>query len=59
VKIYLYKIELSEVESMSTIDESQCWLKALSYILSFHQVLSAMVMSRDVSQVGVTLLPSF
>ena len=29
------------------------WLKALSYILSFHQVLSAMVMSPDVIQVGV------
>ena len=37
----------------------QCWLKALSYTFSFHWVLCAMVMSTDVSQVGVTVLPSF
>ena len=37
----------------------QCCLKALSYILSFHRVISATVMSTDVSQVDVALLPSF
>ena len=34
-------------------------MKALSYILSFQQVLYITVMSTDVSQVGVTLFPSF
>ena len=37
----------------------QCWLKALSYISSFHRVLSTTAMSTDVSQVGVGLFPSF
>ena len=36
-----------------------CSLKALSYNLSFHQVLSAMVLSRDVSHVGVAFFASF
>jgi hypothetical protein len=34
-------------------------MKVLSYILSFRRVLSATVMSTDVSQVGVTLFPFF
>ena len=36
----------------------QGWLKAVSYILSFHWFFSATVMSTDMSQVGVTLYPS-
>ena len=39
--------------------KSQCWLKALSYILSFHWVLSAAVMSMDMIQVGVALFTTF
>ena len=44
----------------SAVDKKpQCWLKAVSYSLSFHLVLSAKVMSSDMSQVGITLFPSF
>ena len=43
---------------MSTADESQFWLKALN-ILSFHWVLSAPVMSTNMSQADVSLFPSF
>ena len=34
-------------------------MEALSYIVSFHQILSATVISTDKSQVGVALFPSF
>ena len=34
------------------------WLKA-PYISSFHRAISALEMSTDVSQVGVTLFPFF
>ena len=44
---------------MSIADKSYSWLKALSYILSFHRTLSTPVMSTDVSQVGVALFHSF
>ena len=38
--------------------ELQCWLKA-PYILSFYRVLSALMMSTDVSNVGIAIFPSF
>ena len=43
---------------MRVTDESQCWLKA-PYILPFQRVLSDTAMFTDMSQVGVTLFPSF
>ena len=49
-------VEVDFEQSISTADESQCWLKAP---LSSHHNLYATQMSTDVNQVGVALFPSF
>ena len=47
-------MKYKELSAKSTADDSQA-----PYISSFHQALSATAMSKDMSQVSVTLFPSF
>ena len=53
---YLTHVCKQWCSSTSTADEIQYWLTAP---LSFLRVLYTMLMSTDVSQVGVALFPSF